>query len=178
MLSLSVVMLGACRIEQTPNEYFDQAERVEAGRREAAAEVEDRLRAFVAALSRGDAAEAELALNPGDNVQVFGPGRDLETNGLGATRLLLQQMAATPVAVRVQEISVQTAAVPAVAWYSLLMEAPGTEPEPALYRVTGVYRRDAGLWLMEQAHISGPLTQPAPPASNPSDSVADPAEGE
>jgi hypothetical protein len=177
-LSLPVLLLGACRVEQTPEEYIDHQDRVEAERRAAGGEVEDRLRAFVAAVGRGDPTEAEIALNPAEDVEVLGPSRDLEVSGIAPARLILERMASTPVAVRIREISVEPAPVPTVAWFNLLVEAPGSEPQPALYRVTGVYRRDAGLWLMEQAHISGPLREPGPPPSSPSGTAGDPAEGE
>ena len=119
----------------------------------------------------------EEYIDHGDRVEIFGPTRELALAGIEAARLTMRQLASTPVAVRIEEISVEPARAPTIAWFNLVIEAPGRDPEPTLYRATGIYRRDAGLWLMDKAHIAGPINPPAEPPPSPSESDAAPAEG-
>ena len=177
-ICLPVLMaVAGCRVEQTPEEYFDHGRSVEAEHAAAAAEVRDRLLAFVGAASRGNAPEAVIALNPAANVEIVAP-IGLEVAGSGAIRGILSELASTPVAVRVREIEVESGVNGGVAWFRMTIEAPGRTPEPSLYNATGTYVRDAGLWELVQAHVSGPITADTTPSSNPPDSAATPAEGE
>lgn len=176
LLSLALpVLLGACRVERTPDEYIDHTSSVEAERVNAEGEVRDRLLAFVGAAGRGAGAEALIALNPADDADVVAP-QGVGLNGAGAIRALVAQLVTTPVAVQVREVSVRTNPTGAVAWFRMVVEAPGTAPEPSLYEATGTYVRDAGLWELVQAHVSGPVTTDSMPS--PSDSAATPAAGE
>ena len=169
------ILLGGCRVERTPDEYFDHASSLELEREASSAEVRDRLLAFVGAAARGDAAGAVLSLNAAEYVEVVAPA-GLEVRGGEAIRALVSQMVTTPVALRVQEIDVETGPASGVAWFRLVIEAPGTTPEPSLYNATGTYLRDAGVWELVQAHLSGPVT--SDPSPSPSDSASTPAEGE
>lgn len=177
-LFLVAGLIGAgCRVEPTPEEYIDHLSTVEEEREEAGAEVRDRLHAFVSASARGDAVQAAISLHPDDDVVVLGP-EGIELRGAEGVRALIGGMVTTPVAVRVRDLDVETGPAGGVAWFRMVIEAPGTTPEPALYRATGTYLRDAGLWELVQAHVAGPLTSDSAPSSSPSDSAATPAEGE
>jgi hypothetical protein len=169
--------LAGCRVEETPDEYFDHGRSVEAEHAAATAEVRDRLLAFMGAASRGDAAEALIALNPATDIEVVAPV-GLELAGGGAIRGVVSELASTPVAVRVQELDVESGVNGGVVWFRMIVEAPGRTPEPSLYNATGTYLRDAGLWELVQAHVSGPLATDTTPPSSPPDSAATPAEGE
>lgn len=168
--------VSACRVEVTPEEYIDHLDTIEEARQEAGAEVRDRLLAFVSSASRGDAAQAVVSLHPAQGIEVVGPAGIAVSGGEGV-RALIAQLITTPVAVRVRELDVQTGPAAGVAWFRMVIEAPGTTPEPSLYHATGTYLNDAGLWELVQAHVAGPVTT-APPSSSPSDSAATPAEDE
>lgn len=177
-LILPVVLIAAaCRVEPTPEEYIDHLSTVEEEREAAGAEVRDRLLAFVSAAGRGDAAQAVLSLHPDEQVSVLGPG-EMEVSGGEGVRTLMSSLVSTPVAVRVRELEVETGPAGGVAWFQMVIEAPGTTPEPSLYRATGTYLRNAGVWELVQAHVAGPLTSDSTSPSNPSDSAATPAEVE
>lgn len=174
-LAVPILLLGACRVERTPEEYFDHESVVEAERRAAGAEVRDRLLAFVGAAARGDGAGAVIALHPAESVEVVGPG-GLEVRGAAGLRGVIAQLVTTAVAVRVREIDVRTGPAGGVAWFRMVVEAPGLSREPSLYDATGTYLRDAGLWELVQAHVSGPVTTDS--TSSLSGSGATPAGGE
>lgn len=175
VLLLLPSILGGCRVERTPDEYFDHAASVESERATASGEVRDRLLAFMGAVGRGAATEAVIALNPAENVDVVAP-LGVGLSGSGAIRAVLTQLVSTPVAVQVMEVSVETGPAGNVAWFRMVLEAPGSTPEPSVYEATGTYLRDAGLWELVQAHVSGPITSDS--TQSPPDSVATPAEGE
>ena len=169
------LLLAGCRVEQTPDEYFDRGS-IEAERAASGGEVRDRLLAFVGSAARGDAAQALISLHPADGVDLVGPA-GLEVSGGEAIRALVTTMITTPVSVRVREIEVEAAPLGGVAWFRMVIEAPGTTAEPSLYQATGTYVRDGGLWELVQAHVAGPLTTGSS-SSNPPDSAATPEEGE
>ena len=181
------LLLAGCRVEQTPDEYFDRGS-IEAERAASGGEVRDRLLAFVGSAARGDAAQALISLHPADGVDLVGPA-GLEVSGGEAIRALVTTMITTPVSVRVREIEVEArsggvtrvdieaAPLGGVAWFRMVIEAPGTTAEPSLYQATGTYVRDGGLWELVQAHVAGPLTTDSS-SSNPPDSAATPEEGE
>lgn len=177
-LALPWLLVGGCRIEQTPDEYLDYEDSIETEREVAGAELRDRLRAFVASVARGDPAEALISLHPAEDVLVVGPMEALDVRSADGARALLSRLAPTPVAVRLRDVTVETGPNANVAWFSLLLEAPGSTPEPALYRATGLYLRDGGLWTLMQAHIAGPLIPPTQPQSSQPETDADPEAGE
>jgi len=162
-------------VERTPEEYFDNTSSIEAERAAAVDEVRARLLAFVGAVSRGSATEAMIALNPASTVQLVAP-RELELNGGASVREVVEGWVTTPVSVHVQEVEVDVAPDGQAAWFRMVVEAPGASPEPTLYHATGTYVRDAGLWELVQAHISGPVTTDS--LSSLPDSAATPEEGE
>lgn len=172
LLTGSLALLGGCRVEQTPAEFIDHEDSIETERAAASAEVRDRVLAFGAAVARGSPAEALIALQPQEDVRVIGPEEEMDVEGVGAVRALILRLAGTPTAVRVRDVSVQTGPAANIAWFSVLIEAPGSTPEQSLYRATGIYLRDAGLWELVQLHVAGPIT--AEPPSSPPEPGADP----
>lgn len=177
VLSLPLLMMSAgCRVEQTPDEYFERGRSAEGERDAAAQEIRDRLLAFIGAAERGNATEALLALSPAGQIDLVAPA-GLEVAGGGAIRAALAHLLATPVSVMVREVEVRAGASGGVAWFRMLVEAPGVTREPSLYSATGTYLMDAGRWELVQAHISGPVRTDSLP-SNPPDSAAIPAGAE
>lgn len=173
-----VLLASACRVERTPEDYFDRGTTAEEIRISAQGEVRDRLLAFVAAASRGDGLQAGLALSPSQGVRLITP-LDIELEGEAAVRSAIAQLVTTPVALTARELDVYTAGTGGTAWFRMVVEAPGVTPEPALYRATGTFVNDAGLWMLVQAHVSGPVTTDSvPEQSSLADSAATPAEGE
>lgn len=167
---------AACRVEQTPDEYIDHQGSIQDVRREAGAEVRDRLLAFVSSAGRGDAAQALLSLHPAANVDIVGP-EGLSVAGAAGVRTLIAGLVRTPVSLQVHEIEVETGPAGDVAWFRMVIEAPGTTAEPSLYQATGTYLNDAGLWELVQAHIAGPVTSDSSSStSSQRDSAATPAE--
>ena len=172
------LLLAACRVERTPADYIDRAAPAEEARAEAINEVRDRLLAFVAATARGDGLQAGLALNPGQQVRLFTP-LGVELEGDAAVRQAFAGLVTTAVALRAREVEVETVGPGTTAWFRMVVEAPGTTPDPALYRATGTFVNNAGLWTLVQAHVSGPVTTDSMPDSpNPEDSVATQRAGE
>lgn len=173
-----VLLASACRVERTPEDYFDHGTSAEEVRISAQAEVRDRLLAFVAAASRGDGLQAGLALSPSQGVRLITP-LGVELEGEAAVRGALAQLVTTPVALTAREVDVHTAGPGSTAWFRMVVEAPGSTPEPALYSATGTFVNDAGLWMLVQAHVSGPaMTDSVPDSSSRADSAATRAEGE
>ena len=169
-ISLSfLIALGGCRVERTPDEYFDNASSVEADRQAAEAEIRDRLSAFVGAAARGSATEALVALNPATDAQLIAPAQ-IEVEGGESLRQMMTTLLPTAVALELHELEVETGAAARVAWFRMVVEGPGMTPEPSLYRASGLFLRDAGLWQLVQAHVSGPLRPDS--ASSPPDSAA------
>lgn len=174
----SSLLLASCRVERTPEDYIDRSSTAEEVRAEAVSEVRDRLLAFVAAAARGEGLQAGLALSPGQQVRLLTP-MGIELEGDAAVRRALAELVTTAVALRAHEVEVETAGAGTTAWFRMVVEAPGTTAEPALYRATGTYVNNAGLWTLVQAHVSGPITTDSLPDSpNPEDSVATPPAGE
>lgn len=173
--TLILCLAAGCRIEQTPDEYFDHAGSIANERLAAAAEVRDRLLAFGSAIGRGDPLEAIVALNPAARARVWGPIEILNVEGAAGLRFLVDRWASAPVAMRVQDVSVETGPTARVAWFNVIVEAPGRTAEPSHYRATGLYLRNSGVWELVQAHISGPITVDS--TANRAESAGSPAEG-
>lgn len=174
--TLFVCVTASCRIEQTPDEYFDHAGSIANERLAVAAEVRDRVLAFGSALSRGDPLEAMVALNPATRASVWGPIELLNVEGSAEIRVLIDRLASAPVALRFMDVTVETGPDARVAWFDAIVEAPGRTAAPGHYRATGLYLRDSGVWQLMQAHVSGPIvTDSATSRPAPDDS---PVEGE
>lgn len=165
----ALLLVGGCRIERTPSEFFDHVVTPEEARAAAEAELRDRLLAFVAAASRGDALQGMLALNPAPEARIIAPA-GVEIGGTDSARAAVAQLLGTPVAMQAREVEVNVSTVRAdAAWFRMQVEGPGITPEPALYEATGTFVNMGGLWTLVQAHVSGPmLTEPVTPDSVPS----------
>lgn len=172
--ALTVASLNtACKIERTPEEYFDHQDRLAAARETSSEELHDRILALGQAIGRGSAAEAMIALAPAADLRIVTPDQDIVLEGPDAARAALDRFVATPVSMQMRDVIVTVGPVGNVAWFEALVDAPGSGPAGTLLRVTGVYLRTEGAWQLVQAHVSTPRTVPNPPLP---DSAAAPPE--
>jgi hypothetical protein len=166
------LLLGACTIEPTPADYIDRVSSAQEGR-DAAGEVRDRILAMGQALSRGNAADALVALAPARDAYVVGPQAGLEVTGPEQIGVVLQSLAAQPVPIQTRDVVVSVGPRGNVAWFRALMDAEGPG-DTATIRITGVYLLNEGAWQLVQAHLSTPVTvsPPTSPAEAAGDSAA------
>lgn len=172
----SLLLAAACRVEPTPEEYFDFATSAQDEREASAAEVRDRILAMGQALGRRSAGDALLALAPARDVYLAGPEPGAEwigTEGVGAALSALAQL---PEPVQTREVVVTVGSGGGVAWFRARLDSQGDQGG-AVMRMTGLYRLNEGLWQLAQAHLS-PATPPPAPPSSPEESAADSAAAE
>lgn len=177
---LLTTLLASCKIERTPDAFVDHHTPVQEERTAAAAELRDRLLALTQALNRGDSGEAMAALEPAPDAYLVGPEAGAAT-GAEQIQIALQQVAdsAMQAEVVMRDLEVDIGPRQSVAWFRGSLHASGSTPEAPVLRMTGVYLRDAGVWRLVQAHVSRPVTEPAPPPpSSPTETAADSAGGE
>jgi hypothetical protein len=161
--SIAIVTLtSACKVERTPAEYFDHTERLETVREAAAEEIQDRLLAIGAAIGRGNATEAMIALAPQAEVRIVTPDPDVVLAGSDAVNAALRTLVTTPLQVEVRDVRVTVGPLGNYAWFEADMEAPGTGPGGTLLRMTGLYLRSEGTWSLVQAHVSMPAPARSP----------------
>jgi Fe2+ transport system protein FeoA len=177
-LGALALLLGACKVEQTPQALIDRRLPVQEERAAAAEELRDRLLAMGGALQRGDAAEALTALAPAPDAYVVSPQAALEVLGPEQIGAVLASLAGDPVAVEVRDVAVEMGPLADVAWFRAGMAVQREGVAETMVRITGVYLRREGEWRLVQAHLSTPITPPAPPPPSPSESAAAPAAGE
>lgn len=151
-----------CKVERTPEEYFDHHDRLLAAREGSSEELHDRIRALGQAIGRGSAAETMLALAPASDLRIVTPDAEIVLEGPDAVRAALDRFVATPVAMEMRDVVVTVGPLGNVAWFEALVDAPGSGPAGTVLRVTGVYRRIEGAWELVQAHVSTPRTEPSP----------------
>lgn len=164
----AATLTSGCKVERTPEEYFDHQDRLSTGREEAAEELHDRILALGQAIARGNAREAMVALAPAPNLRVITPEPDLVLSG-DALRGALERFASTPVAMEMRDVAVTVGPAGNVAWFQAKVDAPGSGPAGTVLRITGVYLRSEGAWELVQAHVSTPRT----PVNLPPDSVVE-----
>lgn len=172
----SLLLVSGCKVEPTPVEYFDLVTSTEVEREAAAEEVRDRILAMGQALGRRSASDALLALSPARDVYLAGPEAGAEATGAEGVGEALAALARLPTPVLTREVVVTVATGGGVAWFRARLDSEEGESGPAM-RMTGLYRRNEGLWQLAQAHLSPATTPPAPPPS-PEESAADSAAGE
>ena len=168
----TLLLLSACKIEPTPDEYFDKSAAEEIDRGGDAAEVRDRVLAMGQALSRGNPDEALAALAPARSIAVFGPLAPLsdmptigaERTGIVDLGTVLAEMGSGEMPVRTRDVVVRVGPRGSVAWFQALVDTPADSVSPAV-RITGVYLLNEGAWELVQAHLSKPTRTPAAPTS-------------
>lgn len=147
---------SACKIQRTPDEYFDHGEAVETDRAASAEELRDRVLALGQAIARGSGTEAMVALAPAAELRIITPQQDLVLSGPEAIRAAVNRFTSTPTAISMRDVVVTVGPLGNVGWFEAIVDAPGSGPEGTSLRVTGVYLRTEGAWEMVQAHISTP----------------------
>lgn len=169
----AATLTSACKVERTPAEYFDHAERVETEREGVEDELRDRVMALGQAVARGSATEAMIALAAAPDVRIVTPDSDVVLTGADAVNAALTTFVTSPLAVRMRDVTVTVGPAGNVAWFDAEVEGPGRGLEGTVLRVTGVYLRAEGAWRLVQAHVSTPAPPPSPA---PPDSVESPPE--
>lgn len=164
-LGALALLLGACKVEQTPQSLIDRRLPVQEERAAAAEELRDRLLAMGEALQRGDPAEALDALAPAPDAYVVSPQAALEVLGPEQIGAVLASLASDPVAVEVQDVAVEMGPLANVAWFRAGMAVEREGVGESTVRITGVYLKREGEWRLVQAHLSTPITPPSPPPS-------------
>jgi hypothetical protein len=173
-----LLVLSACRVERTPEQYFDHQTTIEAEREAAAGELRDRLLAMGEAIDRGNATEALIALSPAADAFILGPREGMVVSGSERISALLDSLLASrTVAAEVRDVQVGIAARANVGWFRADLALPGIIPGDRPLRMTGVYVRDAGLWKLVQAHLSTTISEPETDSSSNPKAEAGDSEG-
>jgi hypothetical protein len=152
--SAAVLLTAGCKIEQTPQQYFDHREPVSVERQAAVEEVRDRLMAMGQALGRGSPIEALVALAPAPDVYVIGPGEDEILSGQDQVAAALELVAGTPLAVQLRDLEVASGPRGGVTWFRGVMDLPSPDPQRQALRMSGVYTLHEGSLRLVQLHLS------------------------
>jgi ketosteroid isomerase-like protein len=171
------LLVGACKVEETPRQYIDRRDPAATDREAIGEELSTRLPALAQALNRNDPETALAVLAPAPDLYVVGPQTDREPGGADGVLAVLREVAQHELAdVAVQEVHTSVGPRGNVAWFAARFSLSGL-PDTAgtTLRLSGVYVRREGEWRLVQAHLSLPSTSviplPAPP-NPPGDSVA------
>ena len=170
----ATLLLSACKIERTPREQLTQREPAAAERRLAEAELADRVAALGQAVGRGDLDAALLALAPASDLYLQGPDDGPPVIGAeGAAGVVRALIGDVPPSVAVEDVRVTLGPRARMAWVAATLDVrPAGEAERRPLRMTGVYLRVRGAWVLAQAHLSRPATAPGAPQPLPADSAA------
>lgn len=170
------ILLVGCKIERTPDEFFDQQLPATLGE-EAVAELRAHVLNLIQALNRGQPETALAALAPRADAYIIGPEGGSVFSGSEQIDAALQWITALgPVSVQARDVRIAADLRGNVGWFSTDLGVPGLETAgTAALRMSGVYVREEGRWRLAQAHLSVPTKNllnrlPTYPAS-PADSV-------
>lgn len=155
---LTLLVLTACRIERTPDEYIDLQTSDETERLDAQEELRARILAFGQGLARGNELAALRVLAPAGDVQVIAPAEPGVEVG---ARAALDGVAAAVAArrpLRAQNVDVNVNERANLAWFSATLPL---RDEAAPLRISGVFLRQEGTWRLVQMHVSDAAEQPA-----------------
>jgi len=170
----ATLLLSACKIERTPREQLSQREPAATERRLAEEELRDRVGALAQAVGRGDHDAALLALAPAADLYLQGPDDGPPAVGPeGAAAVVRALIGEEAPEVAVEDVRVTLGPRARVAWVAATMDVRGEgEAERRPLRMTGVYLRVRGAWVLSQGHLSRPATGPEAPQPLPADSAA------
>jgi hypothetical protein len=157
---LALLLLGACKIQQTPREFIDRTG--PGGERAQVLEhlLEERFAEMAAALEREEFAGAARALHPAPRVRLAG-GSGAGTDVLEAALRAFPGPLGAPSLTRwdaIPELS------PARLWF-VVEFAQGAA-------ATGYYEREGAAWLLTLLHLSPPEPGPDVPVEEPRDTVS------
>jgi hypothetical protein len=167
-VAAALLVLAACSVERTPQEYLDPRDPAVVERRESEEELAARVGAFREALARGDRADAVAALIPAADAHVMGvqfnDGRP-RFGAQGITEALQSLRLPTGAVARTPDLRVQAATREGgLGWFAThleLLPVVGAGGEAQWLRVSGVFMRREGQWRLLQIHLSRAET-PAP----------------
>jgi ketosteroid isomerase-like protein len=159
-LVLAALLLGACRIERTPQEYIDHRTPVVQVRQAAADELNARLLAVGQALFQGDSGAVMAALALAPDAYVITTGDTLPAAGAEEIRAALEAYLARTQQMRLGDVRVTIGPRGTTAWFRADLLATVDAGREHL-RVTGVLvQGDDGGWELAQAHLSYPTAAP------------------
>jgi hypothetical protein len=172
----ALVLFSACKVERTPPEYVDRADRMALESAMAVDELQDRLLALGQAISRRNHAEAMVAMAPAPDVRLIMPGDGEIFEGRDELSSELEDVIGGEVDMRMTDVQVTVGRDANVAWFRLMIEVSGAEVDAAPLRMSGVYIRREGAWALVQAHLSA-ATPADQPSGYPEGSEAPAADG-
>lgn len=162
----AVVLLAACKVDRTPRKFYSQRDPAEAERAAALEELRARVISVGAALDRGDADGASVALAPATDLYVVGSeGGAPATGAQGMARMFRPIADSVQATVRVSDVRITLDPRAQVGWFAAGIEVvrPDSSATVDTVNFTGVYLRSRGAWQLTQAHLSGwPPYRPAP----------------
>lgn len=170
-LAACLLLVSACKIQRTPEEYIDPAATDERGRVAATEELRARLAALAGALTRRSLGTAVSALAPAADVQVVTPAGTVLATGDSALVPALRWLLTDEGVVEVREMQVTLTPRATVAWFAALVEivdpretVEGEPADPNVLRATGVYVLNEGTWQLTQLHLSRAVAEDTVPA--------------
>lgn len=162
-LLLASLVLGACKIERTPQEFIDHRSPLVTLRQEAADELTARLLAMGQALSRGDSDAVLQGLQLAPDAYVVTAAEGAPTLGEDEIREAVEGYLARHEPLLFSDVQVTVGPRGNTAWFRAEMLA-GSEGAAVPVRLTGVLvQGDEGRWQLAQAHLSR-LPATAPPS--------------
>jgi ketosteroid isomerase-like protein len=165
-----LLALSACKVEETPREFYTQRDPASVERQEGSDEIRTRVRSFAESLARGDQAGAALALGATQLTEVVGVDANGGVQRMGPAGLaaaLAEVDAPAPAFARTPDLRVDVSGRGLVGWFSThleLLSPTGPLQAAQQLRVTGVFQRDRGEWRLAQIHLSRPEAPPPSPA--------------
>jgi hypothetical protein len=167
-VAATLLALGACTVERTPQEYLDPRDPAAVERREAEEELALRVGAFREALARGDRTSAVAALVPAPETHVIGvdfnDGRP-RFGPVGVAEALSDLQLPAGAVARTPDLRVESGTREgALGWFAthlqVLPVVAGGEPQ--WLRISGVFARREGDWRLVELHLSRAHAPPAP----------------
>jgi hypothetical protein len=153
------------KVERTPRQFYTQREPARVDPQNDASELRARIRNFADELAHGNTGRALTALNPSEDVLVIGA-----LEGDGVARIGVRGLAAaldsagitTPAVARTPDLRVQVVSRETTGWFSAPIQfiTLGSAAPAQWLRMSGVYARQQGEWMLVEVHLSRPWTMP------------------
>lgn len=176
----ALLLLAACKVAPTPQEYLDPRDPAAVERSESEQDIVARVSAFRQALADGNHAEAVAALGPTADTYVMGVDFNDGRPRYGPQGMAdaLADLRLPPGVVRTPDLRVQASTREGgLAWFATHMgwlAAVGGTGETQWLRASGVFTRREGDWRLLQLHLSR-AEPPAPDSARADGAPADTA---